>query len=184
MTRRITKHLGLLAIVVGAFMVSIPALAYVDTSPGSGASSSSSTVQPGGSVTIKATFTDLPDGTTITWSYAVGSVPQTEAFVTDAEAATCTVTFNPGTSTLAGSPPSASTVATFSTGCAGMNVVITATGPQGQTVSTTVAVAGGFPNTSTSPMPIGWIVMALGVALILAGIAGVAWRRQTATANA
>ncbi len=178
MTRRITKHLGLLAIVVGAFMVSIPALAYTDTSPGSGASSSSSTVQPGGTVTITATFTDLPQGTTITWSFAVAAVEQTEAFVTDAEAATCTVTFNPGTSTLDANH-SASTQATFSSGCAGMNVVITATGPQGQTVSTTVAVAGGFPNTSTGPFPVGWIVMAPGALLILVGIVGGAWRRQS-----
>ena len=183
MTRRITKHLGLLAIVVGAFMVAVPALAYTDTSPGSGASSSSSTVQPGGTVTITATFTDLAQGTTITWSYATAAVEQTEAFVTDAEAATCTVTFNPGTSTLDANHQ-ASTQATFSSGCAGLNVVVTATGPQGQTVSTTIAVAGGFPNTSTAPVPVGWIVMGFGAILILIGILGVAWRRQRSTAPA
>jgi hypothetical protein len=93
------------------------------------------------------------------------------------------VTFNPGTATLDANHQS-STQATFSSGCAGMNAVLTATGPQGQTVAATVAVAGGFPNTSTAPVPLGWIVMALGALLILAGIAGVAWRRQSPAAAA
>ena len=183
MIRRLTKHLGLLAIVGGAFMVATPALAYVDTSPGSGASESSSSTAPGQPVTVTAKFTDLAPGTTINWSAGAAAAPQTEAFVTEAQAATCTVTLNPTSSTL-DSNHSASTQATPSSGCAGMNVTVTATGPQGQTVSATFAVTGGFPNTSTSPVPFGWIVMAIGAVLVLAGIAGVAWRRQPLSARA
>lgn len=170
MIRRITKHLGLLTIAVGAFMVSVPALAYVDTSPGSGASSSCSTAQPGQTCTVTATFTDLAPGTAVNFSATAG-------------ASACTVSLNP-TSTTLNSSQQASTQATFSSGCAGTNATVTATGPQGQTVSATVAVAGGFPNTSAASIPVGWIVMALGALLILIGLVGVAWRRQGGAAAA
>lgn len=163
MTRHITRYVGLLIFSVGVLLTAAPVLAYQDTSPGSGASVSSSTSSPGGSVTVTATFTDLPAGTTITWS-----------------ASGCTVTFASSTQTLDANH-SASTTATFGSNCAGVNATLTATGPQGQTVSAAVAVGGGFPNTSTAPVPVGWIVMGFGALLILAGLFSVAWRRRPAT---
>lgn len=183
MIRRVTKHLGIVAIVGGAFMVAVPALAYVDTAPGSGSQESSTSTAPGQPVTVKVIFSDLPPGTNINFSASSAALAQTEAFVTDAEAATCTVTLNP-TSAALDATHAATTQATPSAGCAGLNVTVTGTGPQGQTESATFAVTGGFPNTSASPVPFGWIVMAIGAVLVLVGIAGVAWRRQPLSARA
>ncbi len=174
MTRRIVRHLALLTIVVGAFLVAVPVLAYTDTSPGSGASTSSSTVQPGVPFTFTATFTDLPQGTNVTFSGASAALPQVEAVVTEAEAATCTgIVFNPPSAALDASH-SASTQVTIPSSCAGQNVVLTATGPQGQTVSATVTVAGGFPNTAGAPqsLPFGWVVIAIGLLLLVGGTFG------------
>lgn len=185
MTRRLVRHLALLAIVVGAFLVAVPALAYTDTSPGSGATTSSSVVQPGQPFTFTATFTDLPQGTTVTFSGASAAVPQVEAVVTEAEAATCTgIVFNPGSAPL-GSNHSASTQVTIPSSCAGQNVVLTATGPQGQTVSATVTVAGGFPNTAGAPqsVPFGWVVIAIGLLLLVGGTFGLSRGARKATSE-
>lgn len=183
MVRRLIRHLGILGIVAGSMMIAVPVLAYTDTTPGSGGSTSTSSVAAGGSVQFNVTMNGANVGDTVTFSGATAAVPQIEAFVVNAEAATCTVSFNPTSATLNASHQ-ASTTATFSSGCAGQNVTLVATGPAGQQVTATVAVAGGFPNTSTSPVPFGWIVMAIGAVLILAGIAGVAWRRNPEAAAA
>lgn len=169
MTRRLLKHFGLLAIVAGAMMIAVPALAYVDTTPGSGGSTSSSSVAAGGSVTFNVTMNGANPGDIVTFSAAA--------------AGTCAVSFSPTSAALSASHQ-ASTTATFGSGCAGQNVVLTATGPGGQTVSATVAVSGGFPNTSASPVPFGWVVMAIGALLVLVGVVGVAWRRPQAGAAA
>jgi hypothetical protein len=160
MTRLITRYVGLLAIAAGALMMSVPALAYIDTAPGSGGAVSASSSSSGGSVTFTATFSDLAPGTVISFS-----------------SSTCTVTFSP-TSAALNASHQASTTATFGSNCAGQTVTLTATAPGGAQVLATVAIAGGFPNTSAMPVPIGWLVMAFGAALILVGIVGAAWRRQ------
>lgn len=161
--RRLTKYLGILCVAFGAALTVTPALAYTDTTPGSGGSVSSSTVGAGGTTTFNVTMNGAAVGDVIGFSATAGSG--------------CTVTFNPTSATLNASHQ-ASTTATFGSGCAGQNVTLVATGPAGQTVSATVAVSGGFPNTTTAPVPFGWIVMAIGAVLILAGILGVAWRRN------
>lgn len=170
MKRLIFKHLGLLGIVAGSVLLATPALAYTDTTPGSGGSTTVSSTAPGSSFTFKATFAGLAPGTVITFSG-------------NSSVAGCTVTFSQTTATLDANS-SATVTATPSAGCAGTNVAVVATGPNGQTVSATVAVAGGFPNTSTAPVQFGWIVMAAGALAVLLGIFGISRRRETSPAAA
>ncbi len=165
MARRAVRHLALLTMVCGAVLIAVPALAYVDTSPGSGMSTSTSTVQPGQAFSATATFTDLPQGTSVSFSSGTS---------------TCTnVSFNPTSATLNASH-SATTSVTIPSSCAGQSVALVATGPQGQTVSAAVSVAGGFPNTAAAPqsLPFGWIVFAIGLLLLVAGTFGFSRRSQ------
>jgi hypothetical protein len=162
MIRSLTRLFALVAMVGGALMISVPAFAYVDTSPGSGATVSTSTAQPGSAFTLTATFTDLAQGTSVSFS------------------ASCSgTTFNPASGTLDANH-SASTSVVIPSACAGQNVTLTATGPAGQTVSATVAVAGGFPNTATAPqsLPFGWFVIAFGVLLLIGGTFGLSRGRR------
>ena len=171
MKRQILKHGGLFAIVIGAVMLATPAFAdYQSTTPGSGITTNNPNPAPGSKVTITATFTGQPAGTAITFS-AVG-LP-----------AGCTVTFNPTTVSLSASQ-TASTDVVASAGCAGQNINIRATAANGEFVTTTLAISGGFPNTSRSPVALGWIVMGLGSLLVLLGVAGVARRRSPVGAAA
>lgn len=169
MLRCLMRHLALLCIVGGALLVAVPVFAYTDTSPGSGATTSATTAQPGQPFSFTATFTDLPDGTVVSFSAA------------SAAGASCSgITFSPTSAALSGHQ--ASTSVTIPSACAGQSIFLTATGPQGQTVSATVTVAGGFPNTAGAPqgLPIGWIVMAIGLLLLVAGTFGLSRRTRSA----
>lgn len=149
----------------GALMLAVPAMAYVDTSPGSGATTSTTNPQPGQPFTFTARFTDLAPGTIVTFSASCAGT-----------------TFSPVSAAL-DATSSASTTVTIPSACAGQSVTITATGPQGQTVSATVTVAGGFPNTTAvqQSVPVGWAVIAVGLLLLLGGTFGLARRTRSSS---
>ncbi|HEX6547499.1 MAG TPA: hypothetical protein VF134_02005 [Candidatus Dormibacteraeota bacterium] len=162
MIRKLVRSLGLLAIVGGALMISVPAFAYVDTSPGSGGSVSASTVQPGSAFSFTATFTDLPAGTSIAFSSSCSGT-----------------TMNPASAALDANHQ-ATTSVVIPSSCAGQTVTLTATAPGGATVSASVTVAGGFPNTTAAQqsIPFGWFVIALGVLLLIGGTFGLSRGRR------
>jgi Bacterial Ig-like domain (group 1) len=165
---------GLALAALGA-LFAVPAAAYT-LGPGSGASTSASSVAGGQSFTFTATFTDATgapiSGVGVTFSQQSGP-------------SGCTATFSPATSTTNASGQ-ASTTVTLPAGCPG-SFVLAATLNGGGTVTATVTeVAPGFPNTSASrdaiPM---WAIGSIlaGGLLVLVAVFGLTGPRREAFAR-
>ena len=146
-----------LALVAVAIAI-VPAFAYVGT-PGTSASTSSTTVVAGGSLTFSAHF-PVAAGAAVTYSVSGGGT-------------SCTATFNPTSGTTDASGNVTTTV-TFGANCSGTVTLMAVSGVMN--VSTAVTVSA-FPAASSLPLgvpvPVAWAaVLLVGVALVGASIVG------------
>lgn len=156
MPRKLLLGSGLALVAVAMAVVS--ALAYSGT-PGTSASTSSTTVVAGSSVTFSAHFPG-GGGQAVTFSASGGG-------------SGCTVTFSPSSATTDASGNVTTTV-TFGASCSGTVNLAAIAGPQN--VSTAVTVSA-FPAASSLalgvPVPFAWMaVLLVGIALVGAALLG------------
>jgi hypothetical protein len=138
--------------------VSVGALAYLESS-GASATTSSTTVAPGGSVTLTAKFASPGGpGDSVRFSFPGGG------------GAGCTDTFNPPSGTTDGSG-AITTTSTFGTACGGVLGQTATDLTSGQFVTTSVTVIG-LPNTTAEKPAPQHVPFAPAVAILL-GISAV-----------
>jgi hypothetical protein len=162
MLKKLLLGSGLALAAVG--MAIVPALAYSGT-PGTSASTSSTTVVAGGSVTFSAHFP--------------GGGAQAVTFSPSGGGSGCTVTFSPSSATTDASG-NVTTTATFGANCSGTVNLFAIAGPQN--VSTAVTVTA-FPAAASLPLgvpvPFAWLaVLVVGTALVGGSLLGFRRREQ------
>jgi hypothetical protein len=173
MYRRVLTALAALTVSMGAVSLApTQVLAYPPCSSGSSASTSSTTVGSGGTVTLTVTFKDCNGGAVAGSTVTFGSTGP----------GSCRPTFSPPTA-VSDANGQASTTVTFPTDCPGQYTLTGST--QGVTVSAAVNETGGLPLTTgnASDLEHGLpvvpaAVVLLGLLLAVAGSAALLSRRR------